>query len=298
MKAGIASSIMAAKVLAEHRDLWAGEIVITLAGDEETMGDLGTKWLLENVEGAVGDVMICGDVGSPRVVRFGEKGFVWVEVEAEGVAAHGAHVHKGVNAINRLRAALDAVQTLEDIEVATPDDVGGAVDAAMGVSESLSGEGETHTLRHVTVNIGTFNAGVSPNLIPSHAKAQIDIRIPLGVSTSLLLDRLAQSLDPMEGVTWRAIRKFEPNYTPPGHEFVKSALSVCSEVMQSPAVANMRVGASDSRLYRAAGIPTVVVGCTPYNMGNADEYVMTDELVAVAQIHTLMAYDFLKQPTD
>ena len=37
------------------------------------------------------------------VVRFGEKGLLWIEVEARGIAAHGAHVHKGVNAIDRLR---------------------------------------------------------------------------------------------------------------------------------------------------------------------------------------------------
>ena len=33
-----------------------------------------------------GDANICGDVGSPMVVRFGEKGLMWVEVEAHGLA--------------------------------------------------------------------------------------------------------------------------------------------------------------------------------------------------------------------
>ena len=32
---------------------------------------------------------------------------MWVEVEATGAPAHGAHVHRGVNAIDRLRTALD-----------------------------------------------------------------------------------------------------------------------------------------------------------------------------------------------
>jgi hypothetical protein len=41
------------------------------------------------------------------------------------------------------------------------------------------------------------------------------------------------------------------------------------------------------------GVPTVVLGLTPFNMGGADEYVLVDELVAVAKIHTLVAYDFL-----
>ncbi|EEP82362.1 predicted protein [Uncinocarpus reesii 1704] len=140
MKGGIAASITAARMLAEHRDLWRGEIVITLAGDEENMGSLGTKWLLDNVEEAKGDAVICGDVGSARVVRFGEKGFVWIAVEAEGVAAHGAHVHKGVNAVRHLRKALDAVESLEGTVVDGPRDVGEAIDAAAIVSESLSGE--------------------------------------------------------------------------------------------------------------------------------------------------------------
>ena len=86
MKGGIACSLLAATLLAEHRDAWAGEIVLTLAGDEENMGSLGTGYMLEHVPHAAGDANICGDVGSPRVVRFGEKGLMWVEVEATGCA--------------------------------------------------------------------------------------------------------------------------------------------------------------------------------------------------------------------
>ena len=103
MKGGIAASLLATEILARNPGAWRGEIVVTLAGDEETMGSLGTKWLLDNVPYAHGDAMISGDVGSPSVVRFGEKGLFWIEIEAEGSPAHGAHVHKGVNAIDRLR---------------------------------------------------------------------------------------------------------------------------------------------------------------------------------------------------
>ena len=56
---------------------------------------------------------------------------------------------------------------------------------------------------------------------------------------------------------------------------------------------NMRVGASDARLYRRAGVPTVVCGLTPYNMGSADEYVDMSELLALGDIFVLTAYDFL-----
>ena len=68
---------------------------------------------------------------------------------------------------------------------------------------------------------------------------------------------------------------------------------MAEEVLGEPPAVNMRVGGSDSRWYRRHGVPTVVLGLTPFNMGGPDEYVLVDELLAVAKIHTLVAYDFL-----
>ena len=293
MKGGMACSLLAASLLARHRDAWAGEIVLTLAGDEENMGSLGTGYMMKHVPHALGDANICGDVGSPRVVRFGEKGLMWIEVEATGSPAHGAHVHRGTNAIDRLRAALDRLKDLEEVPFQAPPVVTEAIARAKAISEPLSGTGEAQTLQRVTVNIGTIEGGTSPNLVPTHAIARADIRLPVGITTDILVARLDEWLAPLEGVRWRAIRRFEPSFTEPGHEIVRRTARVAAEVLgESPAV-NMRVGGSDSRWYRKYGVPTVVLGLTPFNMGGADEYVLVDELVAVAKIHTLVAYDFL-----
>lgn len=293
MKGGLACSILAADLLARHRSAWSGEIVLTLAGDEENMGGLGTGWLLDHHPLAKGDAVICGDVGSPMVVRFGEKGLLWIEVEAAGRPAHGAHVHKGVNAIDRLRAALDQVKRLETLPVDAPPGVTAAILQAQEISEPLSGSGEAAVLGRVTVNIGTIAGGVSPNLIPSGAQAAADIRLPVGMTTSLLMSKLDEWLTPLEGVSWRAIRRFEPSFTPPTHEIVRCIATAATEVLGRAPAVNMRVGASDSRWYRMHGVPTVVFGPTPFNMGAADEYVLLDELVAVARVHTRAAYDFL-----
>ena len=293
MKGGIACSLLAASLLARHRDAWSGEIVLTLAGDEENMGSLGTGYMMQHVPHALGDANICGDVGSPRVVRFGEKGLMWVEVEATGSPAHGAHVHRGTNAIDRLRIALDRLKDLEDVPFQAPPVVMAAIAKARPISEPLSGAGEAQTLQRVTVNIGTIEGGTSPNLVPTHAIARADIRLPVGITTDVLAARLDEWPKPLEGVTWRAIRRFEPSFTEPGHEIVQRTAQVAAEVLGEPAALNMRVGGSDSRWYRQYGVPTVVLGLTPFNMGGADEYVLVDELVAVAKIHTLVAYDFL-----
>jgi succinyl-diaminopimelate desuccinylase len=293
MKGGIACSLLAALLLAENRDAWDGEIVLTLAGDEENMGSLGSGHLLKHFPHAAGDANICGDVGSPRVVRFGEKGLMWVEVEATGEPAHGAHVHKGTNAIDRLRTALDYLKRLEDVPFQSPPVVTNAIGKAKPISEPLSGAGEADTLSRVTVNIGTIEGGTSPNLVPTHAIARADIRLPVGVTTDVLVAKLDEWLGPLEGVSWKAIRRFEPSFTDPGHEIVTRTASVAAEVLGETPAVNMRVGGSDSRWYRMFDVPTVVLGLTPFNMGGADEHVLVDELLAVAKIHTLVAYDFL-----
>lgn len=293
MKGGMACSLLAASLLAQHRDAWSGEIVLTLAGDEENMGSLGTGYMMQHVPHARGDANICGDVGSPRVVRFGEKGLMWVEVEATGSPAHGAHVHRGTNAIDRLRVALDRLKDLEDVPFQAPPVVTAAIAKAKAISEELSGAGESDTLQRVTVNIGTIEGGTSPNLVPTHAIARADIRLPVGITTDVLASKLDEWLKPLEGVTWRAIRRFEPSFTEPDHEIIRRTAQVAAEVLGQPPAVNMRVGGSDSRWYRQYGVPTVVLGLTPFNMGGADEYVLVDELLAVAKIHTLVAYDFL-----
>ncbi len=294
MKGGIACSLLATQLLAERPEAWCGEIVVTLAGDEENMGALGSGYLLQHEPLAKGDANICGDVGSPQVLRFGEKGLLWIDIEAQGTPAHGAHVHKGVNAIERLMAALAQVKRLETLPVDAPAAVVAAITKARPVSEPLSGAGESETLQRITVNIGTVAGGVSPNLVPSQAKASLDIRLPVGVTVQALIEQLEQWLSPLEGVTWRVLRQYDPSFTAPDSEIVRTVAHAAGEVMGVAPALNMRVGASDSRWYRKFGVPTVVYGLTPFNMGGPDEYVLVDELVAVAKVHALAAFDFLQ----
>ena len=73
MKAGLAAALLALDLLYPIRDKLRGELVLALAGDEETGSRWGTQHLLTNVPEARGDAMLSGDAGSPRVIRFGEK---------------------------------------------------------------------------------------------------------------------------------------------------------------------------------------------------------------------------------
>jgi succinyl-diaminopimelate desuccinylase len=123
-------------------------------------------------------------------------------------------------------------------------------------------------LGRVTVNIGTLSGGVSPNLVPASAHAAADIRLPVGITIDAVERRLAALLAGIPGVELRVLRRFEPNFTDPGQEIVRRVVDNAAAVLGERPALNMRVGAS--------------------------EWISIDELHAVAQVHALTAYDFLR----
>lgn len=293
MKAGLAAALLTVDLLWPLRKTLAGELVLAFAGDEETGGTWGTKYLLENVSEASGDAMICGDAGSPRVIRFGEKGQMWIEVRARGRAAHGAHVHLGANAIERLIEALTRIRGLAKMECAVPPEIAAAVRAAAAVSEPISGAGESNVLLSVTVNIGTIEGGRAVNTVPDEAQAKVDLRFPPGVRTTDIERRVREAVADVAGVEVKILSRCEPNWTDPDHEIVRLALTHGAVAVGQPVAANMRVGFSDARYYRAYGVPSVVYGPTPHNMGGPDEHVTIADLQAVLYVHALSAFDYL-----
>lgn len=297
MKGGIASYLVTFMIMAELRDSWSGELVITLAGDEETMGIKGTKYLLDTVPHAAGDAMISGDVGTAKVLRFGEKGLMWIELNAIGKASHGAHVHKGENAIDRLVEGIDRLnKELVSLKVNAPEKVTKAIKASSEISERYSGEGETDVLQQVTVNFGVIEGGVSPNLIPAKASAQGDIRVPIGVEVEEVERKIKEIVDSIEGLSYNIFRQYEPNWSDINHEIFAYTADNVKYITGEVPVNTVRVGASDARHYRISkNVPSVNCGLNAYNLGGPDEYIEIEELIDLAKIHTLTAFDYLSE---
>lgn len=294
MKGGIAAAAFALCILAQHRQSFSGEVVGTFVGDEETAsGLLGTQYLLENVPAATGDAMICGDIGSPRVLRFGEKGLIWATVKAKGRGSHAAHVHKGDSAIERLVRVIQDFQQLRSLTPQAPDNVLAAIDKSSQVSEEESGAGETDVLRSLTVTFGTIRGGRLSNLVADEAEMTVDVRIPVGFSVAQVRERIDAVIAGHQQVEIIVNNSFEPTWTDPDHEIMHVVAANCRDVLDIEPVVNMRIGASDARLYRRAGIPSVVCGLTPHNLGTADEYVTIRELKALGEMFVLSAYDYL-----
>jgi succinyl-diaminopimelate desuccinylase len=293
MKAGIAANVLAMRTLAEFRERFRGELVLMLVADEGTGGRHGTQHVLEVRPELAGDAMISGDVGSPRVVRIGEKGFVWIEIKAQGKSAAGAHPHLGVNAIERLLPALDAIRSLANDVTPIPASMKAAIEKASGISEALNGAGETHTLTHITVNIGMMQGGIRINNVPSTAWAKVDIRMPPGTTTEHIRSKIAIVLSSIPNVDWRILDAAEPNWTAPEEPIVAVLTRNAEAVLGDAIGVSIRPGFSDGRFFRQRKVPTVVYGVTPQNANAPDEHVLIRDLEAVFKVHALTAFDYL-----
>ena len=108
MKGGLASMIAAALHVSKNGGLPAGRLIVAAVIDEEyaSIGAeaLVTKW---KADAAV--------VGEPTDMKIavGHKGFEWVEVTTEGVAAHGSRPADGRDAILRMGRVLSRLETLD-----------------------------------------------------------------------------------------------------------------------------------------------------------------------------------------
>ncbi len=294
MKAAIAGYVVAMKALAEYRDAWKGEICFTFASDEESAGTYGTKVILEEVPEALGDAMINGDVGSPRVLKFGEKGFLDMQIIAEGKAAHGLHKYKGINAIDRLMSVLQKIEELEKQEVRMPEKVLKLIDESREVSESIDMPGEVENMKHVTVNVGQIEGGYIYSTIPAHASAQITIGIPIGKTLDEIKAQVISIIEESEGITYKIYSETESAYSDPDSDIFKMMLENAGKINNEKTVISLRSGFDDSRFYRYRGIPAVLLGVTEHAMGDANEYFEISDMVKVTKIYATTAYDFLK----
>lgn len=295
MKASIAGYITMLRAMAEYRNEWSGEICVTFASDEESAGMKGTDFILDTVPEAWGDVMINGDVGSPRVLKFGEKGFLDLEVTAEGIPAHGLHKYKGINAIDRLMDALKELEELEKTPVTMPKKVLETILEGKSISEEIDRPGEVGNMQMVTVNIGCINGGYIYSTIPAKALAQLTIGIPIGSSLEEIKEQVRKTIAKHEGVSSRVISEAEPNWTDPDSPIFGIMKANAEEITGQQAVISLRSGFDDSRFYRYRGIPAVLLGVTEYNMGAPDENFLIEDMIQVTKIFILSAYDFLCQ---
>lgn len=289
MKAGIAVALTAAGLLAESRARFTGRLTLAFASDEETGGRWGTQWLLDHVPTVRGDACLIGESSGTWSMGIGEKGVVWLRVRATGRSGHAAYA-QGESAVTKVLAVLDAAAALEGRRGRPRAEIAALMRAQRSAAERHWGPGTGRIAERVTVNVGTLRGGGQVNLIPAACEADIDVRLPPGLTTAAILRALAGRRG---DTTLQILNRCESHVTSPRARLVGVVAANARALAGVRALPVVRLGYTDGRFFRRAGIPTVVYGPRVHNMGGPDESIQADELFDVARVHTGVVFDYL-----
>jgi acetylornithine deacetylase/succinyl-diaminopimelate desuccinylase-like protein len=226
MKASLAAIMLTARSARSLR--LKGDIIITAVADEE-VASFGTTAVLSQFRADYGIVT------EPTELRLclAHKGFVWLEVETTGVAAHGSRSDLGVDAIANMGRILTGVLDLDKRLHAGP--------------------------RHLLLGTGSIHAsliegGQEMSTYPARCVAKLERRTIPGENGERSL-REIEELIGSERATVRVTLERPPSEVAPDHG-LSFALA---EVAQNPVI----IGATywmDMALLNAARIPCVAFG--------------------------------------
>jgi acetylornithine deacetylase len=263
MKAGVAAALIACREAAAGG--LAGDVVVAAVADEEH-ASLGVQEALRSVRA---DAAIVTEPTELAVV-VAHKGFVWVEIEVKGRAAHGSRPHLGVDAIVKAGPILSALGRL-DVELGEP-------------THPLLGRGSVHA--------SLIGGGVEMSSYPARCAIGIERRTLPGVSVAdveaeleSLLER-CRLADPELAVARRTLLAREPFEVEPNAEIVSEVRAAAALNGVSPAIEGASYWA-DSGFISAAGIPTVLFGPSGAGAHETDEWVSISDTETVAR--TLVA---------
>ena len=297
MKCGLAGLLFVMGLLADERIELDGEIILTVVPDEEVSGSWGTKWLVES--GAVsGDACMIAEPSGYFNCEIGQKGCCWLKLSVTGTPAHGSLApFVGSNAIEKLMRILTRIPEIRRIPARYDDETAAVMeDSKKNARRRLSAQGAAHVLNHCSVNIGKISGGTKINMVPDYAEAEVDIRVPLGISTLTVEEELCRIIQE-SGVTdveysfsWRS----EPNCTPRASEIVERLAQNVQEIWKEPLTRTYQWASSDARFFRYAGIPTLQYGpSTPSGIHSYNETAEVIDVVNITKVYLCTIVDYI-----
>ncbi len=277
MKSGAAAFLTIMKYFSQRTESLCGEITLCLVSDEETFGPYGSRALLEFFPSLRGDYLLSTEPSSASIVRYGERGFCWVEVTFKGPGGHGAYPSTKASPIDIAGAFIVA---LRHRWPEARNSV--AANATIG-HDILAPQGHSF-VNEVSLSLGTILGGDKVNMKPTDCVLSLDFRIPIGGSVDDVLSPLRQLAQEYGGEIGY-LNTGEPNQSDSsGPLFQAMSAAVLVETGQAPALA-IGLGCTDARLWRYLGVPAAVYGPDPSTMAFSEEWLDVDQLETITRVH-------------
>jgi succinyl-diaminopimelate desuccinylase len=192
-------------------------------------------------------------------------------------------------------AVLASVARVNGLKAKTSRRVVDLIRRQQPIVEKRWGRGTGRMADRLTTSIGTVRGGGQVNLIPAACEAEVDFRLPPGMTTRAVETLITKRIKGLrlEGVGLEVFNRCDPYVTSPTEKLVTALVTNGRDVIGQVPLPVVRLGYTDGRLFRRAGIPTAVYGPRVYRMGGSDEYVEQEEVLQVAQVHAGTILDYL-----
>lgn len=275
MKSGLASCMLALKA-AREMDL-RGDVMLSAVVDEE-YGSLGAEALLAEWGRWSADAVLIAEP-TELEISIAHRGFVWLDIETFGIAAHGSRPHLGVDAIAKMGKVLVALDAQDRAMRARP-------------THDLLGGGSLHA--------SLISGGEEISMYPAHCRLQVERRTIPGetlagveAETQVILDEIAAA-DPDFKAETKATFARSPYHIEATDPLVQQLKHV-AEARLGRAVS--LIGSSwwmDSALFGEAGIPTVVLGPAGAGAHAIEEWVDLASVERCQEIYIDLIADFCR----
>jgi succinyl-diaminopimelate desuccinylase len=301
MKGGLAALLYSFVKLV--KSTFKGKLTFTGTSDEETGGEWGALWLLDNYQGILGDAVLNGEP-SGLTVRIGEKSRVSIVIEAMGKAAHGSFSgYVGENAIMKMVRILPLVESFQGMPARLTDETKKLTEKVMkGYVQQYGHESKTmsNVLKEVTVNVGTIEGGSEDNIVPAYCKVKVDTRLPIGITPSEITEMIKKKIhtvDPSIKISWDRPPQIvtESTYSSTNDLITQLLAKNSKEITGVESLYSFTSGGTDCRFWRKRGVPAVSYGPRVYGMGGVDEHILIDDLVKTAKVHIGTICDYFSK---
>jgi acetylornithine deacetylase len=264
MKGSLAAGMAAAKALVDAGVSLAGDLLVAAVADEE-YASLGTADLIERYEVDAAIVTEPTELD----ICLAHKGFIWLEVETLGRAAHGSRFDLGVDANMRMGRFLTELEELERALRARP---GHPLVGPPSLHAAMI-EGGTE----LSAYAARCRLRIERRTIPGETEEQVMAEL------QTIVDRLAAA-DPSFQATLRSFFVREPFEVSADAAIVQSLSRAAERVLgRTPKM----VGDTpwmDSAMLAAAGVETVVIGPAGAGSHSHEEWVEVESVVRLAEI--------------
>lgn len=280
MKGGVAVLLKTMELLARYWEDIPYRIGLSMVPDEETGSDLGTQYIISEL-GVRPKYVLIPEPSTIYLVEIGEKGVYHFTVRAGGYPAHGSlSPHVGDNAIMKLFRVIEEMYGLTKLEVSPPHDLEDVVEESGAiVAEKFGKESLRKLYKTLSCNVGVIRGGDKVNIVAPWAEAEIDIRIPPGMTLNDLKGMLDEIMSKYGDIIIISGKGIDPSYTSPESKLVSSVVKAAERELGIDIKYHLVAGATDARFFRRVGSDAIIYGPgDPGSIHSYDERISIDDL--------------------